>query len=124
MLGSALVVDVRVISPKTTRDPPWHAYAVIQPIDPHWTRPAREHVFVTYRGSATLGNWSLHLDALEKSLTGDAAKLTARYGREVAFHVQTGTVIELDGERFRVVAIQPQVAKNVGWVEIDALPVH
>jgi hypothetical protein len=66
----------------------------------------------------------LHLDELRKSLTGDAAVLTARRDKELHFTVQRDTVIELDGERFEILAVQPNVAENIGWVEIDALPMR
>lgn len=124
MIGMARVLDVRVVSPKTAFDPPWSAYVVVQPIDPDWSRPRREHVFVTYRGTAMLDGYSLHLDELRKSLTGDAAVLTARRDKELHFTVQRDTVIELDGERFEILAVQPNVAENIGWVEIDALPMR
>lgn len=120
--GMARVLDVRVVSPKTTWDPRWYSYAVLEPIDPDWKRPAQTHVFVTYRGTTLLGNHTLHLDEIRKSLVGDAATLTARGALELHFNVQADTVFDLDGVRFRVVTVQPAVAKNIGWVEIDAAP--
>ena len=123
--GMARVLDVRVVSPKAgTWDPSWYSYAVLEPIDADWKRPAQSHVFVTYRGTTLLGNHTLHLDEFRNSLTGQAATLTARGGLELHFNVQAETVFELDGKRFRVVTVQPAVEKNIGWVEVDAVPIR
>jgi hypothetical protein len=121
-VGPARVIDVRVVSPKTAQDGAWYAYAVVQPMDPDWKEPARDHVFVTQRGSTTLGGWSIHLDELRASLTGDAATLSARGSSELHFSVQATTVFELDGRRYEVVTVQPAVDQKIGWVEINALP--